>query len=313
MKQDIIDCAHDDYGKSLKLIYDNDFGGEGYIYLIEGRKDICAKIYKNINKERCEKISIMIKNPPIDPTWLPMKHRSIAWPISLLYNDKNEFIGFTMPYMDKDVFKKANIYYSTQDRSIYLGGKFTYRYLAKTATNIASAVSAIHAKGHRIGDLADKNILVSSNTLVTLIDCDSFEIQDNGKIFYSRVGTPDYLSPELMNKNFGIENISRYYSDLFALGIIIFKFLMLGTHPFQGIGSILDDSPTDAEKIVKGYFPYMGASRSLVTPPDHAPPFEIIPLSLQSLFYKCFVLGYKKPTERPSAIEWVNVLKNELV
>jgi len=77
---------------------------------------------------------------------------------------------------------------------------------------------------------------------------------------------PEYLSPELINKNLGIENISRYYSDLFALGIIVFKFLMNGTHPFQAKGSVLEDSPSNAEKIMKGYFPYMGVSRSLVKP-----------------------------------------------
>jgi len=111
---------------------------------------MCAKIYKSIDKERYEKISVMIKNPPIDPTRLTMKHMSIAWPISPLYNDKNEFVGFTMPYLNGDVFKKASIYYSTYDRIRYLEGKFTYRYLAMAAKNIASAISAVHAKGHRI-------------------------------------------------------------------------------------------------------------------------------------------------------------------
>lgn len=289
-------------------------GGEGKIYEIIGKPKLCAKIYKpqKITNELHDKIKVMIENPPEDP--MMPHHRSITWPIDILYEDikKTKFIGFTMPFINRDIFRESHEYFDNYDRIKEFGGEFTWLHMFTAAYNIASAVAYIHEKGHCVGDLREKNILVAKNGLITLIDCDSFQVKNNktGKIFYTKVGFDEYLPPELISVNFENKNYDRYFSDLFALGILIFKFLMMGTHPFQAKGPLVNGAGSTNAKIKKGFFPYINIKG--VKPPDHAPPYDIIPPNISKLFYRCFVLGHKDPKKRPIAKEWLDVLRREI-
>ncbi|MFZ3167625.1 MAG: S-layer protein domain-containing protein [Candidatus Methanoperedens sp.] len=308
-------AAYDNEGNQVQLIGTGKSGGEGAIYSIEGKNDLCAKIFHQhkINNELHEKVQAMVNNPPYDPTWLTIKHKSIAWPKGVLYRDqeRTQFIGFTMPLINIKAFRESHKYYDSSDRLRILAD-FTWQHLLTIAKNIASAIGALHEKGHCIGDLRETNILVSSNALITLIDCDSFQVKDRAreKIFYTRVGTGEYLPPEMMSVDFKNQDQDRYYSDLFGLGIIIFKFLMSGFHPYQAKGFAVDDAPSTEAKIVKGYFPYAGIFEG-VSPPNDALPYNIIPPSIQKLFYRCFVDGHKEPRKRPTAKEWFDVLQAE--
>lgn len=302
-------------GTEIHLIDSGKSGGEGTVYFIQENRLECAKIYhqQKITVELHEKILTMVNNPPDDPTWSTKKHRSIAWPRAVLYKDpkKTQFIGFTMPFIDTKVFQEVHKYYDPSDRLKNFSGDFTWRYLFTVAYNITSAIAAIHEKNHCIGDLRETNILVAPNALITLIDCDSFQIMDNDlrKVYFTRVGTGEYLPLELQSANFE-KDYNRYYSDLFALGVIIFKLLMNGFHPYNAKGPLVDDARTPEAKIRKGYFPY-GTKYKGVEPPDDAPPYTIIPPSIQELFYRCFVDGHKEPLKRPTAKEWFEALQTE--
>lgn len=311
--------AYDHKGNKIRLISTGEGGGEANIYLIQGNKAECAKIHhqKNNTKELHEKILTLVNNShntPDDPARSTIKHRSFAWPNRVLYRDseKTKFIGFTMPLVNTKDFRESHTYYDTSSRLELFRGGFTWQHLFTSAYNITSAVAVVHEKGHSIGDLREANILVAPNTLITLIDCDSFQIRDisSGMVFYTRVGADGWLPPELIGVNFKKENYDRYYSDLFALGILIFKFLMLGFHPYsyQAKGPLVGDAHSPEAKIREGYFAYTGKYIH-VKPPDGAPPYNIIPPSIQELFYKCFVDGHKSPTERPTAKEWLDTLK----
>jgi len=310
-----ITCFNDK-GNPINLTDIIKSGGEGTIYKIQGQTDTCAKIYhsKKIISELHDKILTMVNNPPEDPTWSSeQKHRSIAWPEELIYHDskKTKFAGFLMPFIDTNYFKESHKYYAPADRLKECDGNFTWQHLFTSAFNLTSSIAAIHEKGHCIGDLRETNILVGKNALITLIDCDSFQIKDKktNKTFYTLVGTGEYLPPELMNVNF--KNYDRYYSDLFALGVLIFKFLMNGVHPYSAIGKGVENSPSIEDKIKKGYFPYTGQYKD-VKPPLFALSYNnIIPSSIQQLLYMCFVEGHKNPEKRPEAEKWYNVLSSE--
>jgi len=313
--------VYDHTGNKIQLLDTGKSGGEGTVYRIQGNNSQCAKIFKpekiKTDTELNEKILTMVNNPPYDHTWATSKRRSLSWPNSVLYNspNKNIFIGFTMPLIDLNKYKEVHRYWDTDDRLKSFGGTFTWKHLFATAYNISSAVAAVHDKGYCVGDLRDTNVLTADNALIALIDCDSFQIKDpvSGRIFYTRVGVDEYLPPELQNTSFG-KNYDRYYSDLFGLGIIIFKLLMNGAHPYAAKGKLVEDAPTPKMKIMKGYFPYVNKYRNMgdIKPPDYAPPFEIIPPDIQSLFIRCFVDGHKKPDERPTAREWFNALQREI-
>ncbi|MBN2733724.1 MAG: hypothetical protein JXQ82_02555 [Methanomicrobiaceae archaeon] len=296
-------------------------GGEGAIYSVKKNPFICAKIYNKdkITPKLCEKIEAMIKNPPgenLTGHKKSMRSSSISWPLSSLYDSNKKeanFLGFTMPLVDTSLFKEAHRYYDQQDREKEMGGSFSWLYLLTTAFNISYVVSAIHKKGHRIGDMSSTNILVARTAAISIIDCDSFQIEDNQKkkLYYTKVATGDFLPPELMGKNFREEDIDRYYSDLFALGIIIFKFLMNGYHPYQARGEGVMSLPAIEQKIIKGFYSYEGVYAD-VMPPKNAPPYSIISPELRKLFHRCFVDGHKSKNLRPSASEWAEALREEL-
>jgi DNA-binding helix-hairpin-helix protein with protein kinase domain len=301
-------------GRELTLGETRKSGGEGKIYSVKGKQFLCAKICytSSITDELSNKIAAMIRNAPEDPTWSVMGYRSIAWPIDIVFFDSERklFAGYTMPLIDTRVFRESHTYYDPADRIREFGGTFTWKYLMTAAFNIANAVTAVHQKGHCIGDLRESNILVSPNTLIALVDCDSFQIRDSatGKMFYTRVGSGEFLPPELHSVNFKNSDHDRIFADRFALGILIFKFLMMGVHPYQAKGPLLDDTPSPEGKIMKGFFPYSSSNR--VQPPDYAPLYEIIPEPLSILFSRCFVEGHKEPSKRPTAREWLDTLRS---
>ncbi len=308
-------AVYDLMGNKIGLKSTGKSGGEGAIYEIIGSDSKCAKIYhpQRVSEELHRKILSMVNNPPDDPS-PNARHRSIGWPEAVLYSDpaRGLFAGYTMPLIDTKVFQETHKYFDPSDRLKSFGGSFTWQHLFTAAFNIASAVAALHEKGHRIGDLRETNILVSPSALVSIIDCDSFQVKDSASdiTYYTRVGSGEYLPPELMGVDFKTNDCDRYHSDLFALAIVIFKFLANGVHPYQARGPLVDDAPSPEEKIKKGLFPYATDARG-IEPPSYALPYSIIPPSIRALFYRCFVEGHADPTKRPAAIEWFNALKAE--
>jgi hypothetical protein len=124
------------------------------------------------------------------------------------------------------------------------------------------------------------------------------------------VATGDYLPPELQGVDFRTHHPDRYRSDLFALAVLVFRFLMLGAHPFQSRGAAVGDAPSTEAKIAKGLFAYTGRRRDL-EPPEYAPPFAVLPKSLRDLAVRSFVAGHTDPDARPAAAEWATALKTE--
>lgn len=311
----------DSYKNEKKLIFTGKSGGEGAIFNIEGENDSCAKIFfkTRISGELHEKVLTMVKYPPGGDLTKPadeITSSSIAWPSSPLYifnKGKSEFAGYTMPRIDTEMFREAHMYYDTKDRLKMLGGNFSWQYLMTAAYNISFVVSKIHEIGHCVGDFSPRNVLIARTAAVSFIDCDSFQVCNPGsrRIFYTKVGTGELLPPELMGKNFRQEEISRHHSDLFALGIMIFRLLMNGAHPYQATGSDVWDLPTIEQKTIRGIYPYIPQKKD-IRPPRYAPPYNIIPPSIRDLFSGCFVEGHRDPFKRPSAEEWCRCLAAEI-
>ena len=95
---------------------------------------------------------------------------------------------------------------------------------------IASALSAVHAKGVLHRDLKPGNIMLRKDGSIALIDFGlakkaklESEITDKGEIF----GTPYYMSPEQGHGN-GVDE----RSDIYRLGVIFFE-MLTGRKPFR--------------------------------------------------------------------------------
>jgi serine/threonine protein kinase len=238
-----------------------------------------------------------------------MKHRSIAWPTELLHADpqKRCCVGFVMPRIEMKMFQKALLYLDPSERIRF---NWNWKYPVLSARNLASAVAAIHSKKYCIGDLNESNVLVGQNALIALIDCDSFQVMDtcSGKTYRCPVGKPEYTAPELMGKSY-TEVDRTPETDCFALAVLIFQLMMEGTLPYQAKGKLVEDAASTEAKIIKGLFPYTAKSRD-ISPPDHAPPFEILPLEIRQLFDRCFSKGHRDPAVRPTAVEWFDALQH---
>jgi len=287
-------------------------GGEGTILEVRGDPSRCIKVYGGrVAAATFAKLAAMIAHPPVDPTLSNRRHHSIAWPQQILFKapGKTAFAGFLMPRVDGRVFRTALSYLSPESRAKELGGAFNWKYLYTAATNVASTVGALHEKGYCIGDLNESNLLIAPNALITVIDCDSFQVPDpaTGRVYRCLVGKPEYTAPELQGRYGEIDRTLA--SDRFALGVLLFQLLMEGTHPYQARGEAVADLPSTQEKILKGLFPYARGIQG-VSPPAFAPPFDLLDPNLGQLFLRCFDAGHGNPAARPSAQEWYDTLRN---
>lgn len=276
-------------------------GGEGVVYELRDNPNFVAKIYYPKKLPPMEKLRLMAANQPENPTKV-LNHVSIVWVTGLVHNKQGKIVGCVMPKITWGV-PIYNLYNPRERRQHFVG--FTWKYLHRTARNLAAAVAAIHAKGYIIGDLNESNILVQPTALVSLVDTDSFQVPNpNGDTFRCLVGKPEYTAPEL--QGIRLSEIDRTVEhDRFALAVLIFLLLMEGSHPFRGIG----DPPEIRNRIRRGLFPYSLISEPPAQPPPLNVPFHALHPNVQHLFHTCFIEGQFSPDRRPSASDWVSTLQ----
>src|SRR5262249_13731880 len=186
--------------------------------------------------------------------------------------------------------------------------RFHYGYLMRTARNLAGAVRALHDRGYVIGDLNERNLLVTTQALVTLVDTDSFQVEAAERVFRCRVGTAEYTPPELQGARFAEIDRTPVH-DAFALSVLTFQLLMQGTHPFAGVFTGTGEPGTIARRIVNGHWPYAQTRPVPFKPSPHAPPWEVLPMGVQEAFRRCFEEGHDNPERRPTALQWLRTLQ----
>ncbi len=294
-------------GGATIMLADDPFahGGEANLYTVPGVENLIAKVYHRPTQDRTDKLRVMIANPPSDPmsgTGTP----SIAWPIDRLVDLDNptQCLGYVMPRAvnPRTVFEFYNPRTRRQQCPL-----FHYRYLVRTARNLASAFRALHERGYVVGDVNESNILVSDTALVTLVDTDSFQVSDGQHIYRCPVGKQEFTPPELQGVHFRETDRSPVH-DLFGLAVLIFLLLMEGTHPFAGRLSGDGEPDAMADRILKGYYVYSVMHRGPYKPMPVAPPIGLLHPEVRNLMRQCFEVGHFKPAQRPTAAQWQQAL-----
>jgi serine/threonine protein kinase len=235
-------------------------------------------------------------------------HYNLAWPLDILRSDQGQFQGFLMPKIQNS-YPIFHLFYLKEREKIYEKAsiQFSYKFLLRVASNLAEVIANLHSAGYVVGDINEQNILFNKDALITIIDVDSFQVTtSDGQFWPCPVGKFEYTHPEILkllrSEKASFRDIRRQPAhDVFGMAVIIFRLLMEGCHPFQGV---LPDEPRPLEEMIeKGIFVYAKAVKSAhqVQPPPSSPNYSYIYDDLGRLFHRTFVKGYEDITQTPSA------------
>lgn len=279
-------------------------GGEGQVMPVAGSQALVAKIFHQPTTERWWKLAFILANP-MPPT---QGHCPVAWPIDLLftYEAKPQFTGYLMPRIDAahPVFA-----YYTQDLRLARCPGFDYRHMVRAGRNLAGAVALAHSRRYVIGDVNESDVLLREDSLVSLIDVDSWQVVDSarGVTYRCPVGKGDFTPPELQGRN--LANVDRHpCHDHFALAVLLCKLVSEGSHPFDGVYHGSGDPPPLEARIASGALPWRDHS-GLWTPKPGAVPFTSLHSRLQQLFVRAFEDGHREPRLRPDAVAWQDAFR----
>jgi DNA-binding helix-hairpin-helix protein with protein kinase domain len=275
-------------------------GGEGDVFHLVDQKELAVKLYTDGKQaERKDKILAMAAQR------LHEKTSFAAFPIEPVIRNSSEFIGFTMRKVGG--VKPIHELYAPGSRKIEFP-RADYKFLVRTATNVARAIASVHTAGCVIGDINHSGILVAEQATVTLIDADSFQMRLGTRIYRCIVGAGEYTPPELQGAAF--KNVDREpIHDTFGLAVIVFQLLFMGRHPFAGRYAGSGDMPIE-KAIREGRFAYSvrRKNETLMDPPPFAPTLMDVSLELASAFEQAFPGRPSEYRGRPSAANWVDIL-----
>ena len=287
-------------GRPILLAGELGKGGEGIVYEVQGDTKVAAKLYhRDKANERREKIEAIV-----GAGWYKITP-SVAFPIDSLYTTSDQFAGFTMACIAGN--KPIHDLYSPTSRKTEFPSA-NFRFLIRTALNIARALASVHATSCVVGDINHSGILIAGNALATLIDCDSFQVQVGGKPFLCKVGVPDFTPPELQGKRLD-QFLRTPNHDAFGLAIVLFNLLFMGRHPFAGRFLGRGDMPL--EKAIAEYrFAYsVRRNKTQTEPPPNAPLLADVPPNVGRAFEIAFgQIGTRQG--RPKATDWANILQH---
>ncbi|TDW31871.1 DNA-binding helix-hairpin-helix protein with protein kinase domain [Rhizobium azibense] len=276
-------------------------GGEGAVHHIVETADLAAKIYNpGKAKDRRDKVTAMVADR------LHVRSDYVAFPIDTLKSPSGEFLGFTMKKVAG--YKSVHDLYGPGSRKTEFPTADS-QFLLRSAINLASAVASIHATGCVIGDINHSGILVSNKALVTLIDSDSFQYRSGSTTYRSLVGVAEYTPPELQGASF--DKVDRTPNhDNFGLAVLLFQLLFLGRHPYAG--RYLGKGDMDIKTAIGGgRFAYSSRkSETMMEPPPFVPSLGDYGDDIRKAFEAAFMPPARQPGGRPTAADWVRMLKN---
>ena len=273
-------------------------GGEGMVCAVQDAPDLVAKLYhEQPSPTRSEKLALLAQlgNERL--------FKLTAWPVELLHvRPGGSIAGFTMKRIGHA--EEVHTLHSPRSR-LQKFPEASWAFLLHTAANIARAVAAVHEHDLIVGDLNPKNILVTRQATVFLLDCDSFQVRADGKTYRCESGFPDYTPPELQGVVF--RDVDRELThDAFGLAVVIFQLLFLGRHPFSGKFLGVGEMPLE-RAIRERRFAY-GAdavTRQMQAPPGTLAAEAVSPPVL-ALFQRAFLAT--DAAERPQPREWIETL-----
>lgn len=282
--------------KRLRLGNVRSSGGEGTIYTtsIPG---IVAKIYKpeKLVRAKFEKLSLMMTKS--------INCEGICFPRALLYNDKNEFVGYLMNKAEGKELLRCVFIPQLLKKNFPEWTKIDTVTLCVT---ILKKLKYLHERNVILGDINPSNILVVSPSQVYFVDTDSYQIEG----FPCPVGTVNYTAPEIQGKEYS-SFLRTFGNEYFAVATLLFMIMLPGKPPYS-----LQGGESQINNIINGDFAYASGDRSTGKAPEGRWRFcwSHLPRYLKDDFYETFRKGEKHNTEatRYSTEEWLQKFEHYL-
>ncbi|MBR6658325.1 MAG: hypothetical protein IKL18_09200 [Oscillospiraceae bacterium] len=145
----------------------------------------------------------------------------IVFPLALLESN-NYIVGYLMPYIEGDILDEILTFGLKSKQNILL-----------IFNKIASVINRLPPNIH-IGDLHSKNIIVTKNSDIFLIDIDGFSI-DNGYLLTCPININENIFHSLPKSKYFNKDCSVKISkntDIYCLLKIFFTWLLGGINPF---------------------------------------------------------------------------------
>jgi DNA-binding helix-hairpin-helix protein with protein kinase domain len=284
-------------GEHLRLTKQIGHGGEGDVFLVDGKEGVVAKIYHApVSDSHEHKLQNMLAlNSP--------KLRGIsAWPIQFVRKRAVRGVhGILLPFANG---MELHAVYGPAERKQALP-EATWEFLLFVARNLAIVFDTVHSHNVVIGDVNEKNFLVDKRAIVRVIDCDSFQIPSRtGSPFLCTVGVEHYTPPELQGTDLSRCTRTKNH-DYFGLAVLIFQLLLMARHPFALVSSDTKiASLSFGESIRRFLYAYGRRAPALgISPPPLTLPTSILPQPLLELFEMAFCQSSAQ--SRPTASCWM--------
>jgi DNA-binding helix-hairpin-helix protein with protein kinase domain len=236
-------------------------GGEGDVYATY--KNLMVKLYysKHVNYQNYLKLKAMTDNPVENPY--------IVWPLDIVYNEDNQFVGYVMREVKNsdsmDDLRDIGFQPYNPIERIQIG------------INFLKNVRYLHEKNILVGDMKFDNILVRNPQEVYLIDTGSFQVEDYPCTVFNLEFTDTSISESNLKKTLRDPD-----SEYFPINKILFELLILKS-PFYSKDNIEIDPTSERE------FHYeIDPPKFRTDPPKHLKLWFSLSLTLRQYFYYYF-------------------------
>ena len=271
----------DKYGK-LTLTNEIGSGGEGKIYLTHN--GLVCKIYlkEKATSLKLNKLKLMLNNPII--------YDGICWPKDLIYNSKNEFVGYLMEKalgkpMQTSMFVKPVLQKNFPN--------WTRKDLVLLSINILEKIHYLHQRNVIIGDINPLNILIDNEQNIIkayFVDTDSYQIEN----YPCPVGTVTYTLPEIQGKDYKTF-LRTFEHENFAVATLLFMILLPGKPPYSQQGG---SDPAHNIKSMDFSYPIGDKSNKKAPLGPWRFIWSNLPYNVKEAFYGVFTNNQRKLTNK---------------
>ena len=281
-------------------------GGEGVIYNLDipnkYQYPIVVKIFNNDSSDNKKlfysrkKVRLLFN--------CNFKNPSICFPIAEVFNYNGDMVGYIMPKAQG--FTLHNILISSKVSIKKYFPNATKKEMVQLCISIINAVKYLHERNIIIGDLQWDNIIVKSPNEITIIDTDSFQINE----FTCLVGKVAFTPPEHQKQAYGTY-MRKFSDDLFALATILFIIMIPGKFPYD-----MREGEGIQQDIINGNFPYASGENSNGLAPMGNWRFcwSHLPKELKNAMYNTFRKNEENNSaeNRLTAEQWLKIFQRYL-